>query len=77
MFRLTVPKVADRPNGHTVEAMLHPVADAGNRIQRQCNGYYAGKLWLWLDMRNGAWVGQRELPCIQDDQACLGALSLL
>jgi DNA polymerase-4 len=26
-------------------------------------------------MRNGAWVGERELPCVQDDQACLAALT--
>ena len=28
-------------------------------------------------MRNGAWFGQRELPCVQDDQACLCALTSL
>jgi DNA polymerase-4 len=48
---------------------------AARRMRR--DGFYAGKLWLWLDMRNGAWFGQRELPCVQDDHACLAALSAL
>ncbi len=41
------------------------------------DGFYAGALWLWLDMRNGGWFGQRELHSVQDDHACLAALSAL
>ncbi len=41
------------------------------------DGYYAGMLWLWLDIRNSAWFGKRELPCVQDDHACLAALATL
>ena len=48
---------------------------AARRMRR--DGYYAGRLWLWLDMRSGAWFGQRELPCVQDDHACLAALAAL
>jgi DNA polymerase-4 len=48
---------------------------AARRMRR--GGYYAGKLWLWLDNRNGGWTKQREIPCVQDDQACLSALNVL
>jgi DNA polymerase-4 len=48
---------------------------AARRMRR--GGYYAGKLWLWLDNRNGGWTKQREIPCVQDDQACLSALNIL
>ncbi len=40
-------------------------------------GFYASKLWLWLDIRNDAWFGQGELPCVQDDHACLAGLRRL
>jgi DNA polymerase IV len=48
---------------------------AARRMRR--DGYYAGLLWLWLDIRNDAWFGQRELPSVQDDHACLRALDVL
>ena len=48
---------------------------AARRMRR--DGYYAGKLWLWLDNRSGAWFGQRALHIVQDDHACLAALNLL
>jgi DNA polymerase-4 len=40
-------------------------------------GYYAGNLGLWLDNRGSAWSRHREMPCVQDDQACLHALDAL
>ena len=45
---------------------------AARRMRR--DNFYAGKLWLWLDMRNGGWFGQRELPIVQDEYACQHAL---
>ena len=48
---------------------------AARRMRR--DGYYAGLLWLWLDIRNSAWFGQRDLPSVQDDHACLKALENL
>ena len=48
---------------------------AARRMRR--DGYYAGVLWLWLDIRNSAWFGQRRLPCVQDDHACLAGLAAL
>lgn len=48
---------------------------AARRMRR--DGFYASKLWLWLDMREGGWFGQRDLPVVQDDFACLTALTML
>ena len=46
---------------------------AARRMRR--DGYYASRLWLWLDIRGRSWFGQRELHSVQDDQACLRALN--
>jgi len=48
---------------------------AARRMRR--DGYYANRLWLWLDIRRDSWFGQRELPCVQDDHACLAGLAAL
>jgi DNA polymerase-4 len=48
---------------------------AARRMRR--DGYFAGQLWLWLGIRNGSWFGQRTLPSVQDDHACLAALNTL
>lgn len=48
---------------------------AARRMRR--DGYHAGMLWLWLDLRTGGWFGQRDLPCVQDDHACLAGLAAL
>lgn len=48
---------------------------AARRMRR--DGFYASKLWLGLDMRQGVWFGERDLPSVKDDQACLAALKLL
>lgn len=39
--------------------------------------FYANKLWVWLDLRDGGWFGQRDLPCVHDDQAILSGLGAL
>ncbi len=48
---------------------------AARRMRR--DRYYANKLWLWLDLREGGWFGQRDLPCVNDDQAILNALGVI
>jgi DNA polymerase-4 len=48
---------------------------AARRMRR--DGYYANVLCLWLSAKSGSWSAQYELPCVQDDQACLSALSIL
>jgi DNA polymerase-4 len=46
---------------------------AARRLRRE--RFYAGGLWLWLSIRDGAWLGKRKLPVVNDDQAILSALS--
>ncbi len=60
---------------HTLACSRLLLTKAARRMRR--DGFYAGALWLWLDMRNGGWFGQRELHAVQDDHACLAALSAL
>ena len=46
------------------------------RRMRQAR-FYANKVRLWLGIRHGGWFAQRDLPCVNDDQACLAALAAL
>lgn len=39
--------------------------------------FYASSLSLWLDMRDDQWGKWQEMPCVQDDLACLEALNTL
>ncbi|MEE9380711.1 MAG: hypothetical protein V3V03_04835 [Hyphomonadaceae bacterium] len=48
---------------------------AARRMRR--DGWYAGKVDLWLDMYKGGWFGQRDLPIVNDDHTCLDALSVI
>ena len=41
------------------------------------DGFYAGRLWLWLSMRDARWSGDVPLPIVHDDQACLAGLETL
>ena len=41
------------------------------------DGVYSNKIWLWLDLRVGGWFGQRDMPCVNDDNAVLTALGVL
>jgi len=60
---------------HSLSCSRLLLIKAARRMRR--DGYYAGRLWLWLDIRGSAWFGQRELHCVQDDHACLAALASL
>jgi len=48
---------------------------AARRMRRA--GFLAGRLWLWLAMREDRWFGQWTLPAVRDDRACLVALETL
>ena len=48
---------------------------AARRMRR--DNFYAGKLWLWLDMKQGNWFGEQGLHSANDDHACLSALTKL
>lgn len=46
---------------------------AARRMRR--DGYRASRLWLWLETREGPWTGEQSMPSVQDDHACLTALT--
>ena len=71
--RVLPPKWRNAEQAESSSRLL--LTKAARRMRR--DGYYADKLSLWLDMRDGAWYAQRELPSVQDDQACLSALTSL
>ena len=48
---------------------------AARRMRRE--NFYASGLWLWLSIRDGSWMGKRQLPVVNDDQAILSALAEL
>ena len=60
---------------HSLSCSRLLLTKAARRMRR--DGFYAGRLWLWLDIRGSAWFGQRQLHCVQDDHACLAALAAL
>jgi DNA polymerase-4 len=71
--RVLPPNWRDADHAFSCSRLL--LTKAARRMRRA--GFFAGKVWLWLDMRHAAWFGQQELPCVQDDFACLAALSAL
>jgi len=71
--RVLPPEWRTVPYARSCSRLL--LTKAARRMRR--DGFYAGMLWLWLDIRNGAWFGQRELPSVQDDHAVLEALDVL
>jgi DNA polymerase-4 len=64
-----------RDTEHAISCSRLLLTKAARRMRR--DRFYAGRLWLWLDMRNGGWFGQRQLPVVQDDQACLAGLAAI
>lgn len=58
---------------HVVSCSRLLLTKAARRMRR--DGYYASRLSLWLDIRDSGWSGSREMPCVQDDHACLSALA--
>ncbi len=71
--RVLPPSLRTAKDAHSCSRLL--LTKAARRMRR--DGYYASRLWLWLDIRGRSWFGQRELPSVQDDQACLRALNAL
>jgi DNA polymerase-4 len=71
--RVLPPSWRDAGRTQTVSRLL--LTKAARRMRR--DGFYANLLWLNLDMRDGGWSGQRELPCVQDDFAILAGLDAL
>ncbi|MGH7015047.1 MAG: Y-family DNA polymerase [Stellaceae bacterium] len=71
--RVLPPRWRDFDHAQSCSRLL--VTKAARRMRR--DGFYAGRLWLSLDNHYGAWFRGSELPCVQDDFACLSALNVL
>ncbi len=64
-----------RDIGHARACSRLLVVKAARRMRRA--GFYAGRLGLWLALRHARWSGDRALPMVHDDQACLAGLAAL
>ncbi len=64
-----------RDIAHAYECSRLLLVKAARRMRRE--GFYAGRLWLWLSMRDSRWSGDAPLPIVDDDQACLAGLEIL
>jgi len=71
--RVLPPTHRDIANAKTFSRLL--LTKAARRMRRR--NFYAGRLWLWLSMRDNRWFGQLPLPIVNDDHACLTALDTL
>ena len=64
-----------RDLGHAHECSRLLLVKAARRMRHA--GFYAGRLWLWLSMRDDRWSRDLPLPIVHDDQACLAGLETL
>jgi len=64
-----------RSLAHAEEFSRLLLTKAARRMRRA--GFYAGRLWLSLSMKEARWFGQLPLPIVHDDYACLAALGVL
>jgi len=69
--RALPPDWRDAEHAESCSRLL--LTKAAGRMRR--DRYFASKLSLWLDIRDSAWFGQRDIHCVQHDQACLTALA--
>jgi len=60
---------------HAEEFSRLLLVKAARRMRRE--GFYAGRLWLWLSMKEDRWFAQLPLPIVHDDMACLSGLRQL
>ncbi len=64
-----------RSPAHAEEFSRLLLVKAARRMRRA--GFYAGRIWLWLSMKEDRWFGQLPLPVVHDDYACLAGLDTL
>ena len=64
-----------RDIGHAYDCSRLLLIKAARRMRRA--GFYAGRLWLWMSLRDSRWSGALALPIVHDDQACLAGLATL
>jgi DNA polymerase-4 len=68
--RVLPPEWRNVESAHACSRLL--LTKAARRMRR--DGYFANKLWLWINMFDGGISLGYDLPCVQDDQACLAGL---
>lgn len=71
--RVLPPEFRALAQAHECSRLL--LTKAARRMRR--DGFRAGQLWLWLNIPEKGWFGQRDLPAVMDDQAILRALTAL
>ena len=71
--RVLPPNFRGIRHAHECSRLL--LVKAARRMRR--DGFYAGRLWLWLSMRSTRWSGDVPLSIVHDDQACLAGLEIL
>ena len=71
--RVLPPQQRDIAHARACSRLL--LIKAARRMRRA--GFYAGRLWLWMNMRESRWSGDLSLPIVHDDQACLAGLATL
>ncbi len=71
--RVLPPDWREIKHAHECSRLL--LVKAARRMRR--DGFYAGRLWLWLSMRTARWSEGVLLPIVHDDQACLAGLETL
>jgi DNA polymerase IV len=71
--RVLPPRWRTINNAYSCSRLL--LTKAARRMRR--DNFHAGSVHLWLDMGEDSWGRSRELPCVQDDHACLEALAVL
>lgn len=71
--RILPPEWRTADKAHNCSRLL--LTKAARRMRR--GGFFANRLSLWLGLPDEGWHGGYDLPCVQDDQACLSALESL
>lgn len=71
--RVLPPEVRSLDDAYNFSRLL--LIKAARRMRR--DGFYAGRMWLWLSMRDDRWFGELQVPIVCDDQACLAGLMTL
>jgi len=71
--RVLPPDWRNLQDAHACSRLL--LTKAARRMRRE--GFFANKLWLWLNIPKGGFSLGYDLPCVQDDQACLAGLEAL
>lgn len=71
--RVLPPDFRAFEDAHAASRLL--LVKAARRMRR--DGWNAGRLWLWLNIKEESWGDTHWLPAVRDDQAILAALERL